>query len=90
MTNIKNFPADKARIDAKAKAYMAEAQAGLTGAFSGAEGEWLHGQLNGLRGMCPDGCCGGITEMDEPTLRERVIHDYVGLLIRRSYELFPN
>ena len=44
-------------------------------------------RLNALRGMCPDGCCGGVFEDgDEATLIEFATHYYVGALLARGIQ----
>ncbi len=78
-----DYPEEKAEIDAGAAEAMATARRG--GAHAA---ENFGGALNHLRGMCADGCCGGIQDDEQPTPFEVARHYYVAfLLVRGTQEL---
>jgi hypothetical protein len=71
------YPEEKQRIDTAASEALNEA--------SGAHAvENFGAALNTLRGMCPDGCCGGIQDDEHPTPFEIARHYYIAILLVRG------
>ena len=76
----------KATIDARAINIVCEVQAGnVPDGYP--KDAYLHGEFNRMRGMCPDGCCGGIGEAQDPTAEEIEMDRYIVRLFRRALEI---
>lgn len=74
----RDHPEEKAKIDAAAVAALDAARRDEY-----PEEAFVAG-MNAIRGMCPDGCCGGVQEDEHPTPYELARHEYVAVLIVRG------
>lgn len=68
----------KARIDKIAVEALEQAESGY---------EFMVAINVRVRGMCPDGCCGGVGEVEHPTDSAIAIDTYAKRLIKRGFEL---